>query len=82
MMKSEERGVKSESIGLDFDIKKTRKFLIKIRFIFKYGSIFLFICFVISFLVDFIHPLFWLALFFGAVGIYGSADIRIREELI
>jgi hypothetical protein len=59
----------------------TREFLIKIRFIFKYGSFFLFSCFVISFFIDFIHPLFWLSLFFGAFGIYGSADIRIRKEL-
>lgn len=68
-------------IELDFDVEKTKRLLSKIRFIFKYSSFFLFSCFVISFFVGFIHPLFWLALFFGAFGIYGSTDIRIREEL-
>jgi hypothetical protein len=80
MMKSEERGVKSE-IASDFDVERIKKFLIAVRSISKYGLFFLFSCFIISFLVDFIHPLFWLSLFFGTLGVYGAVDIRIKEEM-
>lgn len=59
-----------------FDVKKTKDVLFLLSKIFKYVSIFLFLAFLISLFTSFIHPLFWISLFFGSFGVYGSAYIR------
>ncbi len=63
-----------------YNIKKTILALKQIRFVFKYVSFFLFSCFLVSFLTDFLHPLVWISIFFGAFGIYGASQLRIERE--
>jgi len=70
--------------ALEYDEEKTLKVLQRVSKIFGWITAVLLILFVISSFTTLIHPLFWIALFFGSYGVYGTAVLRsenIKEKI-